>query len=138
MKRNSKRIGIDIAGFGLVLLAPLLGWLPGPGGIPLLLAGLGLLSINHAWARRLRDKLIASGNKVATFLFPNNKIIQLLYDLFALFLLVTIVLMLNENQEYITVAISGIVGFAAFCILVINRQRGSRIKSRTYDKIRKA
>lgn len=52
-RSRGKRILIDIAGFGLMIIAPFLGWLPGPGGIPLFLAGLGLVSTNHAWAKRL-------------------------------------------------------------------------------------
>ena len=47
-----KKIAIDVAGFGLLIAAPLTGWLPGPGGIPLFIAGLGLLSLNHEWAER--------------------------------------------------------------------------------------
>jgi hypothetical protein len=48
-----KRVAIDIAGFGLMILAFLTGWLPGPGGIPLFLVGLGILSLNYEWAERL-------------------------------------------------------------------------------------
>ena len=48
-----QRVVIDIAGFGLMIISPFLGWLPGPGGIPLFLAGLGLVSLNHEWAERL-------------------------------------------------------------------------------------
>jgi hypothetical protein len=48
-----QRIVIDIAGFGLMIASFLLGWLPGPGGIPLFLAGLGLLALNHEWAESL-------------------------------------------------------------------------------------
>lgn len=48
-----QRILIDIAGFGLMIISPFLGWLPGPGGIPLFLAGLGLVSLNHEWAENL-------------------------------------------------------------------------------------
>jgi len=48
-----QRIAIDIAGFGLLILAVLTGWLPGPGGIPLFLVGLGVLSLNYEWAERL-------------------------------------------------------------------------------------
>lgn len=49
----AKKIAIDVAGFGLMIIAPFLGWLPGPGGIPLFLAGLGLVSLNHEWAENL-------------------------------------------------------------------------------------
>lgn len=48
-----QRIAIDVAGFSLMIIAPFLGWLPGPGGIPLFLAGLGLVSLNHEWAANL-------------------------------------------------------------------------------------
>lgn len=48
-----KRILIDAAGFGLMIIAPFLGWLPGPGGIPLFLIGLSLVATNHEWAANL-------------------------------------------------------------------------------------
>ena len=51
-----QRIAIDILGFSMVIAAPLTGWLPGPGGIPLFVAGLGLLSLNHEWAERYLQK----------------------------------------------------------------------------------
>lgn len=71
-----KKIAIDIAGFGLMILAPLLGWLPGPGGIPLFLIGLGLVSMNHEWAEKIlndfehyrvefTDKILMSSPKVS-------------------------------------------------------------------------
>lgn len=52
-----KRIAIDIGGFGLILLGILTGWLPGPGGIPLILAGLALLALNYVWAENLLNDL---------------------------------------------------------------------------------
>lgn len=48
-----KRIAIDVAGFSMIIAAPLLGWLPGPGGIPLFVGGLALLASNHVWAERI-------------------------------------------------------------------------------------
>ena len=56
MKRQKKdrplwqKILIDVVGVMAIIAAPLTGWLPGPGGIPLFVAGLGLLSLNHEWA----------------------------------------------------------------------------------------
>lgn len=138
LTRNTKRIAIDVAGVTLVLLSLLLGWLPGPGGIPLMLGGLGLLSINHAWARRLRDSLIANGSKIAKIFFPNNRIIQAMYDIFAVALLVSIILMLRASQAYLTYLFSGIVGIAATCILLINRQRGERVTNHILSTRNKA
>jgi len=45
-----KVIITDMIGVLLLFLVPILGPLPGPGGIPLLLAGFGLLAVNHDWA----------------------------------------------------------------------------------------
>jgi uncharacterized protein (TIGR02611 family) len=47
------RIGVGIVGGLLLILAPLTGWLPGPGGIPLFIAGLAVLASEFEWAQRL-------------------------------------------------------------------------------------
>lgn len=36
----------------------LTGWLPGPGGVPLFLIGIAILSTEYTWARRLRDRVL--------------------------------------------------------------------------------
>jgi len=54
-RSKSKRILIDIAGILLVIISPFFGWVPGPGGIPIFLAGLGLLATNHEWAKHLLE-----------------------------------------------------------------------------------
>lgn len=59
-----KRWLTDILGVLLIILGFLIGWLPGPGFIPLVLAGLGLLAINHAWAKRWLDKMKAKTEKL--------------------------------------------------------------------------
>jgi hypothetical protein len=46
-------VAIDIAGGFLIIISPLTGLLPGPGGIPIFLAGLGLLALNHEWAENI-------------------------------------------------------------------------------------
>jgi hypothetical protein len=55
---------IVAAGFALVAVGAALMVLPGP-GIPVLAAGLGLLSLEFVWARRLRDWLLARAARVA-------------------------------------------------------------------------
>ncbi|GAA2804120.1 PGPGW domain-containing protein [Kribbella solani] len=47
------RIGVGVVGGLLLIAAPLTGWLPGPGGIPLFIAGLAVLSSEFEWAQRL-------------------------------------------------------------------------------------
>lgn len=52
------RLAIGVIGASMLIAAPLTGWLPGPGGIPLFLAGLGVLSTEFLWAKRFRKWLL--------------------------------------------------------------------------------
>ncbi len=83
-----KRIGIDILGVLLIICAGLFGWLPGPGGVPLLLAGLGLLAVNHEWARRLLVTVKENGLKVASVIFKDHPALVITYDVLAIILVV--------------------------------------------------
>jgi uncharacterized protein (TIGR02611 family) len=47
------RLLVGLTGGFLVVLGLATGWLPGPGGIPLVLAGLAVLASEFEWARRL-------------------------------------------------------------------------------------
>lgn len=51
--RGPYRIGVGVVGVLLILLAGATGWLPGPGGIPLAIAGLAVLASEFEWAQRL-------------------------------------------------------------------------------------
>jgi len=70
IRRNAKRVVTDFAGYFLIILSPFVGILPGPGGIALFLAGLGLLSLNNHWARNLRVYFMEHGGRMIEFLFP--------------------------------------------------------------------
>lgn len=47
-----------VVGSLFIIAAGLTGWLPGPGGIPLFLIGIAILSTEFAWAKRVRDWVI--------------------------------------------------------------------------------
>lgn len=47
------RVAVAVVGTLLIVLAGLTGWLPGPGGIPLAIAGLAVLASEFEWAQRL-------------------------------------------------------------------------------------
>lgn len=53
--RNGKRVGVTIAGFAVLLAGIALLVLPGPGWL-LIFVGLGILSTEYVWARRLLAK----------------------------------------------------------------------------------
>ena len=59
-----RRVLVVVGGFALLAAGGALMVLPGP-GIPLVLAGLGLLSLEFEWARRLRLYVVRHAKRVA-------------------------------------------------------------------------
>lgn len=118
----------DLAGFGLIVLAILTGWLPGPGGIPLLLAGLGLLSINHKWARKILHNIKTHGLKFFDRLFVDHPIIKIFYDSLALALFAFGVYLLIKLTGF-TQTVSSIFVFFGITLFLGNRQRLKKIQT---------
>lgn len=123
IKRNVKRIATDAAGYALVILAILTGWLPGPGGIPLALAGLGLLSINNVWAKRLREHLLKHGGKFVKILFPKHPGVQVLYDILVVALLVFVAALAWQHTAFWQVSLAIALFFIAVFLALMNRDR---------------
>jgi hypothetical protein len=128
VKQLFKRIGTDAAGYGLILLGVALGWLPGPGGIPLVVAGLGLLSINNAWAKRLRLYLLTHGGRMVQMAFPAIAVIQWLYDCLVLILLVLVAFLGWRHAAIWQLSLAIALFFIAFFVLLMNRDRLNRLK----------
>jgi len=65
--RGTRRVGITIAGFALLIVGAIMLVTPGPGWAAIF-AGLALLSLEYAWAERLlrkaRAKVTAAAQKV--------------------------------------------------------------------------
>lgn len=118
-----KRILTDIAGYSCLVAAPLIGWLPGPGGIPLFLTGLGLLSINNEWAKRLRHYVSERSQSLSTIFFPDKSVFQWSWDIFVIILLFsgTLISIYSENNF---VRASSVAFYAsASTIFLLNRRR---------------
>jgi hypothetical protein len=133
MSQSLKRIFIDIGGYGLILLGVATGWLPGPGGIPLILGGLALLSLHNAWARRLRNWLLRHGADFILYLFPKNPKIQLLYDFIAGIILVIIAWLVWNQASVWQIGLASALFLFVLMIVGMNRDRIIRIK-RLYGK----
>ena len=117
-----KVIVSDLAGIGCLLLVPLLGPLPGPGGIPLILAGLGFLAVNHDWADNAIHYVKKHSTNLRRILFPAKKSIELMWDIFAI-LLLGIGFMANISGGWLLKALSVGLLFTASTILIMNRKR---------------
>jgi hypothetical protein len=130
MTNKLKRILTDVAGYGLILLGIATGWLPGPGGIPLIVAGLGLLSINNKWAQDLRDYVLKNGGKLVKVLFPNNRFVEWLYDILVVLLLVLVAALAWRHAAWWQISLSIALFFIALFIASMNRDRLKRIRGK--------
>jgi len=116
----------------------LFGWLPGPGGLPLFLAGLGLLAVNHEWAKRALDKVKNKTTHFRQVLFPNNPWVQYGYDFVASALFfVSMYLLLTTNNPFLISASLATVCFS-LVILLFNRKRIDKLSAKFKTIKRKA
>jgi hypothetical protein len=83
-----KVILTDAAAVGCLVLVPIIGPLPGPGGIPLILAGFGFFAVNHDWADDVVVYIKKHSESLRSVIFPNISWVKWSWDLFAITLLV--------------------------------------------------
>lgn len=76
-----KVVAYDLAGIVCLILVPFLGPLPGPGGIPLLLAGFGLLAVNHDWADDAIAYVKKHGDNAIRIFFPDKPLVKWAWDI---------------------------------------------------------
>ncbi len=108
------------------------GWLPGPGGIPLFLIGLGLLSLNHAWAERYMEFTRRSAGQVSDMVFTPR--LQLFYDVSAPLLILAGGWLLLRHSAPWLVSLGVSTTFLGIVILLGNRGRWDGLKQRLKHK----
>jgi hypothetical protein len=123
-----KRIGTDSAGYGLITLGVAFGWLPGPGGIPLIIAGLSLLSVYNPWAARLKIRLIKDGSSLVNRIFPANQYIEAIYDVVSVIALLVISYLFWQHQAVWEISLAIFLFFITAFIALMNRSRLQRIE----------
>lgn len=126
------RIATDTLGALLILGAIFFGWLPGVGGIPLFLAGLGLLAINNHWARRLLEFTRERGAKIYNTMFTDHPHLMWLYDILSIGIAATCVSLLIFHDSYLIRAIAFF--FLTIAILIFFANRGRLQKTYSYLK----
>ena len=130
LPRGLRRVCLDFIGYSLILLAGLVGWLPGPGGIPLAMAGLAILSLNNSWAKKIRFYLQKEGDKLLDKLFPDEEQICRLWDRVNLVALVAAVLVPLWQQNIFGLAGASILLAVNLVIFWRNRQRFEELVKR--------
>jgi len=124
-KKNSKLkvILTDTAGVLCLMLVPFLGPIPGPGGIPLLLAGLGLLALNHDWADRWLGYAKTHSDSLRTIFFPNVTWVKWAWDIFSVSLLSFGLWLSFVGEGWFIRGLSVAIMASSTTIFVLNRGR---------------
>jgi hypothetical protein len=133
-RQKLKRVAADVLGIFLVVGAGLTGWLPGPGGLPLLILGLSLLATNHEWARRLLITVQKHGVKLSHKLFSNNPWVRWGIDIASVALIAIAVVVLSQvtRSRTKTAAISLII--VALLLLLANRERIKTLRQKIFKR----
>ena len=131
---RTKHILMDTLGFLLMLISPLFGWLPGPGGIPIFIAGLGLLAINHEWAKRWLKTIKEKGVNVIDAIFVKHPVWEAFYDIMTVIFVVVGVQLLNTYTKNITLTIGILLLLTAFVLFIGNRKRLKRFMNHVKNR----
>ena len=129
IRRYGKIIILDSLAVLCFIGVILFGWLPGPGGIPLFLAGLALLAVNHDWAERWLETAKHKGKSFKKILFPDIPWVRHVYDaLTILFVLIATKIYFTTTNRIIAAASIAAVCFSVFVFLV-NRDRLDKLSA---------
>lgn len=112
--------------------AILTGWLPGPGGIPLFIIGLGLLAINHEWAERYIDMLREYADKLGDLIFTPR--LRVFFDLLAPTLLIWGAYIVLDMFQPWTKAVGVFMISMGVLVFFGNRNRWKRLKQKVKKK----
>jgi hypothetical protein len=113
---------------GLVLIctAPLVGWIPGPGGIAVFLAGIAVLASEFDWAESLKSFFLQTVPKEIKNRWQPTRKWHITFDVVAIILLAA-ALWSSHAGWWAPVASLGIGGI---CLFLFNRERLARLKKR--------
>ena len=127
--RRIKHLVFDIIGVTLIIISPLLGWVPGPGGIPLFLAGLGFLSVHHDWAKRLLESVKKNGLQLLDVVYKDHPIWKAAYDILSVVLVGAGIYLINTYTRNLTLTLSIFLLFTGLGLFIGNRKRLQRFQA---------
>ncbi len=113
-------------GLVLVISAPLVGWIPGPGGIILFLAGISVLASEFDWAEAIKAFFLHTVPKELNNRWKPTQKWAITFDTFA-FLLLLGALVAAYYEWWAPVLSFGIGGL---CLFLFNKDRLGRLKKR--------
>lgn len=134
MKRKTKAILIDILGFTCIIAAPFLGWLPGPGGIPLVILGLSLLANNHEWAERLMERVKEHSSNASKKVTEASPAMRWAIDILSVVFIALAVILLTQYTRNITTTAAVSLSIAAIILFATNQNRYKRAWDKLFKK----
>ena len=129
-----KVVATDLAGLACLALIPFLGPIPGPGGIPLLLTGLGLLAINHEFARKWLFYAKKHGQSLSSLLFPDVTWVKWAWDILALLILGSGLWLSFQSEWWLVRGLSIGIMASSTTLFMLNRNRLLKIE-RLFKKL---
>lgn len=123
MKHKTKAILVDILGFLCIIAAPFLGWLPGPGGIPLVILGLSLLANNHEWAERLMNRLKQHTANASKQITEASPAVRWAIDILSVILIALAVVLVTQYTQSIAITAAISLSIAGIILLITNQNR---------------
>lgn len=134
MKKRTKAILIDILGVLIILAAIPIGWLPGPGGIPLIILGLSLLANNHEWAERWMDKVKDEAEKAAKRITESSPTTKWAIDIFAVISLAASIYLIHRSTKASVLAWSVSFAIMGVTLLATNQERHIKLWNKLRNK----
>lgn len=134
MKQKTKAILIDILGFTCIIIAPFLGWLPGPGGIPLVILGLSLLANNHEWAERLMERVKEHTSNASKKVTEASPAVRWAIDILSVIFIALAVILVTQYTRNITTTAAISLSIAAIILLATNQNRYKKAWDKFFNK----
>lgn len=113
-------------GLVLICVAPLVGWIPGPGGIIIFLAGIAVLASEFDWAESLKAFFLETVPKEIQNRWQPTPKWATVFDIASLMLLVGAGL--AGYYEWWAPVLS--LGIGGICLFLFNRNRLGRLKAK--------
>lgn len=117
---------VFVAGVSLVIVSPIVGAIPGPGGAALFLVGIGVLATEFNWALQLRDFFLKTVPKQMKDRWRPTPRWQTCFDATALALLMTAIWLALNHLWIPTISFTA----TGICLALFNRNRLTRLKQR--------
>ncbi len=71
--RSIRKPVIFFLGLTLVIFAPVVGWVPGPGGMIVFLLGIAILATEFVWAENVKNRILAVGKAIGHYVTHHRR-----------------------------------------------------------------